>query len=294
MKTNISILPLLLLTGILPAVAEDRNDALRQGAEIYATTNNVSLAVAEQRLKIQDELGDTVTSLRTEFKGRIAGIFLDHQPEQRIVVRLTGPGKTKRRLLQFPSGGLPIHFVFNASATKENIQHRIDENISFIRGAIPSFDGIALDERTGNVVIAVKADPIETPAYSEQAADISKLIGAPIVFDVHNGYSGPTAYVRGGAKADGYDGLCMTGFTVVNTVTNIKGVITAAHCDDDIIYGNYGYPGLTSIPLTFQDELYDQTHDVQWHTFPSIHTALGEIYASSTSDYSAMIIDSSI
>lgn len=79
---------------------------------------------------------------------------------------------------------------------------------------------------------------------------------------------------------------CTSGFPVIHKATGRRGITTAAHCPDNLIYGNYATgAGKYTVPLTFVDQINDASHDVQWHTVGS-HTPLREVYSTSTSDYS--------
>jgi hypothetical protein len=71
-----------------PGISSD--DALRRDAESYARWQGIDLDEAVRRLRLQEEYGRTVAALREVAGDRIAGIWLQHQPDFRMVVWLKG------------------------------------------------------------------------------------------------------------------------------------------------------------------------------------------------------------
>ena len=99
------------------AAAEPRvqtgDEALAEDASQYATQFGVTPEEALRRLKGQrDSVAETVAIAR-EFEARLAGISIEHSPQYRIVVLLTGDEPVADRV----AGGVPIVFRTGARAT---------------------------------------------------------------------------------------------------------------------------------------------------------------------------------
>lgn len=120
--------------GIDAAMTDDRPQS---DAEYYAKEFGVSIAEAERRNAIVEASTGIAAALRNEFAPRMAGMYLEHQPELRIVIRLTGDTAVPARQLATAAGSLPIVFVTGARATLAELQAALDAHASELT-AIPS------------------------------------------------------------------------------------------------------------------------------------------------------------
>ena len=142
-------------------------------AEFYTAAYGLSVTEAEQRLKVVEALGNEVANLRTEFKARLAGIYLDHLPGQRIVVRLTGKTPVPTRQAINKEGSIPIVFVTGASATFKELEAVLAAHEDTLFSKIPALQGLYADERTGDIVLVVHATAAESKAYEAEAPSLS-------------------------------------------------------------------------------------------------------------------------
>src|SRR3954466_3415790 len=113
-----SIFAFFLLVHAVAAMAqsvETRDDALLEDAGQYAGQFRVPLNEAARRLKAQQDSVETTDAIRREFADRLAGISIEHAPEFRIVVLLTGPEPVTRR----SAGGVLIEFRTGAKVTQD-------------------------------------------------------------------------------------------------------------------------------------------------------------------------------
>lgn len=257
--------------------------------EHYAKNYSVTLSEAERRTKILSALAGESLPFHKEFSGRFAGIYIDHIPELRVVVRLTGKESVSPRTVLKGEGGIPVVFTTGAAATLEELESSVAVNRNKLFLKIPELEDIYADEKTGDIVLIVHADDIESKAYLSELPAISKLLGHKARFKFYPVASEEMAYARGGALTS----TCTTGFAVREVTTNQKMILTAAHCQNDQAYANYvtpGQPGYVTFPLNYIDEKNDTTHDVQWHIPSTGNTPLGEIYGTSTSDNQGRVI----
>src|SRR5690348_12105624 len=110
------IFALILLAMSGAAAAQDvetRAQALADDAAQYAAQFNVSPTEAVRRLKAQQDSVAITDAIAREFAGRLAGISIEHSPDFRIVVLLTGSQTVADR----EASGIPIIFKTGATAT---------------------------------------------------------------------------------------------------------------------------------------------------------------------------------
>ena len=80
---------------LLPAAAtaqpvQSKDEALAQDATLYAARYAVPANEALRRLRAQQATAPATDRIRAEFADRLAGISIQHLPDFRIIVLLTG------------------------------------------------------------------------------------------------------------------------------------------------------------------------------------------------------------
>lgn len=146
----------------------------------YAKQHAVPLAEAERRLRLETRSGDVASLLGNEFKDRLAGMFVEHRPTYRIVVRLTGSSPVKPRLIRIGNDGVPVVFMTGASATRQQLADIAQENTRLLQASIPDLQGIGIDETTGEIVLTVYAPGRESKAYTPEIKMLTSLLGNPM------------------------------------------------------------------------------------------------------------------
>ena len=76
--------------------APDPSMALRDSAAIYADDHGVSIEEAMRRLRLQGDLEDALAEIERTLGDRVAGTWIEHDPELRGVVRVTGDAADAR------------------------------------------------------------------------------------------------------------------------------------------------------------------------------------------------------
>jgi hypothetical protein len=241
-------------------------EALAQDAGEYARRNDVTLAEAMARLRAQEESVAATDRLREIHRDRLVGIAIEHRPQYRIVVLLTGSQPVADDIVS--AGGLQVPVVFRtgAAATGEQLVDAIRTHQRAIREALPGAPGMGVDPRTGELVILVKPQRGRGIADAAAAdAAIEKLTGVPVRIEMLEGWDADLA-VEGGARVEGVDPAdgrryaCTTGFVV--TDASRTGIVTAAHCPDSLVYHD---PELGQLPLGFVGQWGARYQDVQVH-----------------------------
>jgi hypothetical protein len=247
-------------------------EALRQDAGAYAAQYHVSVDEAVRRLQAQEQQGEAVSRLRAANPGRFAGLWVEHEPVFRIVVRLKGGAPAGPEFDRAATHSrTPVKFVSGAAATEAEVLDRIQAALPRFRAELPELQGTDTDVRTGDIVLTVFAPGAAGEVAKRKGAALAREIGHPV--RVHLiGAPLQQQHTRGGANLS----TCTAGFVVANSA-GTRGVTTAAHCGSTQTYFEFGG---TSYPATFVAERYDADEDVQWHT--TTHDEYPEFYADLT------------
>lgn len=99
------------LTAEAPPQLQTRAAAFSQDASAYARLEGVTEAEALRRLTIQQASIAATDALAAEFADRLAGIIIQHRPNYRFLVHLTGLEPVAPRSLQFDGSSMSVEFV---------------------------------------------------------------------------------------------------------------------------------------------------------------------------------------
>lgn len=83
------------ILGQTPAPGSPR-EAHLQDAASYADQTGVGLDEAVRLLRLQREVGDLDAALSQEERNTFAGLWIEHEPEYRVIVRFTDPSGEER------------------------------------------------------------------------------------------------------------------------------------------------------------------------------------------------------
>ncbi|HEX8213961.1 MAG TPA: hypothetical protein VF582_00650 [Allosphingosinicella sp.] len=260
-----------LLAGTAGAQAprvQTAGEALAQDAGEYARQNRVSLEEAMRRLRAQEESVAATDAIRNVYANRLAGVSIEHSPDYRIVVLLTGSAPVPDREIVAGETKVPVVFRTDARATGEQIVSAMMHHREAIRAALPNASGMGLDPRTGELVLMVKRVDANRFAPGELDSAMEALVGVPVRIRVLDAPDANLS-VEGGARLEGVDPAngkryaCTTGFVVANGARN--GIVTAAHCPDVVTY--HDRQGSKS-SLGFAGQWGWRYQDVQVHVTP--------------------------
>ena len=210
-------------------------EALREDAEQYAAQFGVAPEEALRRLRAQQDSVDATDAIAREFADRLAGISVEHSPEFRIVVLLTGNEPVADR----SAVGVPIIFRTGAKATHAEAIAALRKHLIDLHSDLPNARGAGYDQRTGEVVLLVTrgdADRFGLEAIRTHAEQVSGVPVRVVLNDLNESNMG----IEGGGRVEGLNtlthrrNLCTTAFVVTNGETTA--ITTAAHCPDDLTY----------------------------------------------------------
>ncbi len=237
-------------------------EALAQDGAEYARLNGVSLSEAMRRLRAQEESVAATDRLQLSYRDRLAGISIEHQPDYRISVLLTGAEPVPEQIIFAGGMEVPVTFRTGAAATREQVVAALAQHHLAIRAMVPREQGMGFDARTGELVVLVRSADAE---LARAEAEVEALTGVPVRIRVLDGIDANFA-VEGGSRVEGVDPAngrshyCTTGFVVRDQ--SRTGIVTAAHCPDALTYRD---PEGGEVALEFVGQWGARYQDVQVH-----------------------------
>ena len=244
--------------------------ALADDAAQYAARFGVTGGEALRRLNAQQASVAATDAIAKEFAARLAGISIEHSPEYRIVVLLTGSEPVADR----SSAGVPIVFRTGARATRAEAIMALRKHLIELRSELPGARGAGYDQRTGEVVLLVTSADAQRFGLDAIRARAEQLGGVPVRVVV-NELIEQNMLVTGGSRIEGTNSLtklrnrCTTGFAV--TDGNRTGIATAAHCPDELTYYD---PDGGTLTLPFVGQWGAGYQDVQVNLSPEADAPL--------------------
>ena len=210
-------------------------EALADDAEQYAAQFGVTPAEALRRLRAQQDSVPITDAIAREFADRLAGISIEHSPEYRIVVLLTGTQAVADR----SAAGVPIVFRTGAKATHAQALAALRRHLIDLTTDLPNARGAGYDQGAGEVVLLVTPEDAKRFGLDTIRDRAEKVGGVPIRV-VLNNLTESNMSIDGGGRVEGVNtltkrrNLCTTAFVVTNGETNA--ITTAAHCPDQLTY----------------------------------------------------------
>ena len=214
---------------------QTRDEALAEDAVQYAAQFGVAPSEALRRLKAQQDSVAVTDSIAREFADRLAGISIEHRPDYRIVVLLTGTEPVADRT----AAGLPIIFRTGAKATHAQAIAALKQHLIDLRTDLPGARGAGYDQRTGEVVLLVTPEDAQRFGIEAIRARAEQVSGVAVRVVINN-LDEQNLAIEGGERVEGTSNIsgrrqrCTTGFAVTNG--EVTAITTAAHCPDNLIY----------------------------------------------------------
>jgi hypothetical protein len=238
---------LMLAAATAAQTVQTQAEALADDAVQYAARFAVTPDEAVRRLRAQQASATVTDAIATEFGPRLAGIAIEHSPNFRIVVLLTGDEPVADRT----AAGVPILFRTGAKATRAQALAALRRHLIDLRTDLPNARGAGYDQRTGEVVLLVTSADAQRFGMDAIRRRAEQVSGVPVRVTI-NELRESNLSVDGGGRVEGISSvtgrrsLCTTAFVVTNGDTNA--MTTAAHCPDQLTY--VGLDGSTvSLPL---------------------------------------------
>lgn len=236
--------------------------ALAEDAAQYADHYGATADEALRRLRAQQASVAATDGIAREFASRLAGISIEHSPDYRIVVLLTGADPVADR----SAGGVPIVFRTGARATHDQAIAALRRHLIDFRSELPGARGAGYDQRTGEVVLLVRNADVQRLGLEAIRARAEQVGGVPVRVVINDLVESNMAVVGGGrveGLTDGHRQRCTTGFVVTDGARD--GIATAAHCPDELLYRDAAHD---NVPLAFAGQWGLGYQDVQINVSP--------------------------
>lgn len=138
------------------------NENQDMDAQEYATRNGVSIEEAKKALDIEMHKDDIIDLIENEYKGRLAGIYIENQPTYKIVVKLKGNGKNQKKEMAvsnaLPNINVPVEFVYGAKSTKDVAKGQLQKAQKLAQQYLDNVQMVSYNERTGKIDIEIKGE----------------------------------------------------------------------------------------------------------------------------------------
>ncbi|HEL5339984.1 TPA: hypothetical protein UOJ00_002981 [Stenotrophomonas maltophilia] len=265
------------LPGSSPDNPLSAEQALDASAALAAKFHGITPEAARTRLLVERAAGPIAERVRAQYADRLAGIYIEHEPSSRLVVRLTGQDAVRTEFHNVDGHNLEVAYVLGADHTLADLQQRFDAGFHKLQQRVPEVESGYVDERTGELVVEVLRDN-----KSAQLSDLQR--GIALHFDAPTRIvqvDGPllNQTLQGSGRFDFSQGLtltyCTNGFVVrtINSPINY-GTVTAGHCQADS--GTYAYTGvdLATHTISHVARKFDGDTDIGW---ASIGTNLADV-----------------
>lgn len=241
---SMSVLVLALLTAV-PLAAEAASEGLRQDAAEYAKRYRVELDEAVRRLQLQRAVSDLEGVLAEEEADAFAGLWIQHEPSYRVVVRFTSRA-AEERLKARIAGGPLANLVETRDArftlrTLEAMQREVHERAWQALGQAESRIDVVNNDIELFATDTTKLRGLRIPAGVE-IKRVAKLSSADSLPELPGG----------SALSD-----CTAGFGVIAPSGEV-GISTAGHCNNDQYF--------QGIHLPFRAEKLSGDQEVQWNS----------------------------
>ncbi|HEL4110354.1 TPA: hypothetical protein UM343_000446 [Stenotrophomonas maltophilia] len=265
------------------ALSEKESDI---AAKAYMSANGVSLDTAKRRLEVESELPSVIAELKRRYRDRLAFVSIENMPDQHLVVGLKGNMMEAARHFSVSDSSIRVEFEEGYPYTEKEFSETMHRVVPLVVELIP--DAVSVDGRPelGMIDVSVRGADVKSYEVAKRRIEESAKLKVNIIpgrAPFRN-----SAYTAGGAILTANGRMCTSGLAVRHKLTKVKGLLTAAHCDDQLLYSNYGHEvggPQVMMPLTFQDALFDGSHDVQWHSLPAGNTPLQEVFAELKGEY---------
>lgn len=259
--------------------------------------------VADYRSRTGASIGDAIASLEREalasaevdairesYSDRMAGLYWQPYPDQQVVIRLTGTEPVASRVIRTPAGPVTVKFVTGADVTLRALNSRLRDAMPRIVDVFPALRGGWVDERSGRVILDVGLPAEQSPSHGSKMQTVSKLLKSDVElrFDRPGANGPPKAEKTGGQDSrkdptvplsttelpavgggrqltGGVGQYCTAGFAVRHVTSNARGVLTAGHCPNDLVYMSYPLANETVpaivLPVELESEYWGAAND---------------------------------
>jgi hypothetical protein len=230
-------------------------------AETYASRYNVSYEEALRRLKFQTQVGELDARLTEQEKVTLGGLYIEHKPTFRVVVKFTGANGTATLAKYTQDPAYVPAVAETAYSALLDIQNSLAATLKPLN--IKAWTDI--DIKAGRVKLYVPDPTVISAATLAGTVKLSPLVD--VIKAVSTG-GDREASIEGGRGINANGNLCTLGFTVrpsnvTETSTSPRYMLTAGHCLPPVTYNGVT---LTRIGVNHNTAT---ANDYSWWSVPS-------------------------
>ena len=163
---------------LAPDAIESPAEALAADAAEYARAYGVAPAEAFRRLEAQEASVPLVDRLAAA-QPNLAGVTVEHGPDYRIVLNVTGDPAPDMVVATAPLG-VPVVVRTGARATRGAVLAAIATHQADIRAALPSPPGMGLDPHDGTLVVLTRPGDLDDADEAATARRLEAIAGVPV------------------------------------------------------------------------------------------------------------------
>ena len=257
-----------------PATAEQ---ARASSIQMLARSFGISQEEAASRLNVEKQAREVAAGIRERYADRLAGMYIEHTPAHRLVVRLTGNQPVLPDYHHFSNSRagldtLQVDYQVGAEHTFADLQQRFDQGFNGLKAQMAGLQSGYVDQRTGEIVLEVVTDPADAAGALRATARDTRALQQVLA---HNQFGVATRVepigrienqaIKGSGNLDATGVTCTGAFTVRNNAaTPVYGLLTAGHCKTTTL--NYTEVGTTTpiTALSWIAEKNDASSDIGW------------------------------
>ena len=212
------------------------------GIEPVARSFGITPETTAGRVNAEAHAPGIVQSVRAPYANCLAGVYIEHEPTSRLVVRLTGYDAVQPQVYQFGADRLKVSFELGAPQTLAELQRSFNSRFPALVKAVPDFVSGYVDERTGEIVVEVVGNR-KASQFADLRKSVSDYFGAPVRIATLDSPVANQAVEGGGhlqfTNPFSLTQNCTGAFTVYQSLSSRYGTLTAGHCNSSS--GPYSY-----------------------------------------------------
>ena len=232
----------------IPTTTPPTPAVLVTDAKAYVAMMCVDMDEAIRRLNLQNEIGELNRQLSENEGNTFAGLWIQHQPHYRIMIRFTRDGEATLQSYVRNTSLVDIVELHQATATLTELETVRSEaalianelgirassaiNVSTNQAELYVLDPTELDEQLSKANIQLPEN-VEVIQFTELPREVTDIFGGKALTS------------------------CTSGFSVMDTNSGIQGVTTAGHCSNTQVYNGTDLPFISGTT--------GGIYDIQWH-----------------------------
>ncbi len=253
--------------------------ATQRDIAAYARTHDVSTTEALRRLRVQEAAGDLGARLADAEAGTFAGLWIEHAPRFRVVVRFTQDAQGT--LARYVGTGALAGVAEARSAQVPLARLVAEQEAAYDRvraAGVPASGSVDLQHNRAEVHVTAAGRTTALAALDAVPTTRSSRASGRVDVVTVTALPRPEAAVHGGLEIVGGGAVSTTGFTVRRASDGKLGVTAAGHAPNT---GTVQTSSGGAATVFEAERAPSGPYDIQWHSSPG--NTLSNVVRDSTS-----------